>query len=1007
VEKRQFEKAPNLFSIPPGAPFLKTFVEALYNGEIVDGFYPRADDPLALSTVQIYVPTRRAARALRSTLVEHSLVSSSFLPKIRPLGDVDDDEFFFAIGDDQRLILEQPIEPIERLLLLARLIKPWRENLPSHIRVMFGTDNVAIPASTADAIWLASDLAALMDEIDTEEADWANLDEMMPDDVAEWWQVTLDFLKIIGQNWPNIMRERFLVSPAQWRNSALKRQRELLERQPNPTPIIALGSTGSIPATAALLKAIAHLPKGAVVFPGLDRDLDEQSWNKLQTINNDAVAFAHPQFGLYKLLKAIGAERASVKGLGFLNETKRKRELIVSEALRPAETTDRWLAIERTGLEAAMENVCLIEAANEREEALAVAIALRQAIEDPQKTAALVTNDRNLARRVSAELRRFGIVANDSGGEPLTQTPQVALIRLMLSCIFKPGDPVAFLALLKHPLAHLSMKRQKLRQRVEQFELLVLRGGTGRINISECCQFVEARIKHWTDGAVDARKDLSDELLTEFRDLAHRIVDAITPLIELSGMSNLTICQASEATIACFENIGRDDNKSLAALYESEIGQTFIVVMRSLLTDQSGLTFRPDEWPQIFDALLARATIKPKPGGHPRLTIWGALESRLQTVDTIVIGGGNEGSLPPISSNDPFMSRPMKATISLAPPELRVGLAAHDFQMAMGMDNVILSRDAMRKRGQVYSHLARMIDQRDDRPFVGQPNPVPPLELRPNHFSVTEIETLRRDPYAIYAKKILHLKPLEPFIRDPSVAERGTLYHEIVARFVLQKIDPKSPFALNELMNIAHEAFAAIGLPIDVEATWWPRFSVLAKSYLKFEANLSPRQKFAEIRAQSIEVGKTGVTLSARADRIDRISDTMADILDFKTGSTPSKKQARTLLAPQLALEGALLMRGAFADCGALTPNELSYVRLKAAGIVEYENILDKSTSASALSQQAWERLEELITYYKNPYQGYLSRALPPMTRYKGDYDHLARVLEWSSGPGDEADFDE
>lgn len=1023
---------PNLFSISAGAPFLPTFVDAFLSGKLIKGYGKSTDVQSILADTLIYVPTRRAARALRSCFVEMSKNHSSFLPTIRPLGDADEDAAFFLDNAVEALNLAPKIGDLERLLLLTRLIRPWREKLPVHVRALFGSEDVLIPANTADAIWLAQDLARLMDEVETESADWSKLNEIAPDMVAEWWQVTLDFLEIVTNNWPQILQERKKENPAEWRNKAMRAEAERLVRTKPQMPIIAAGSTGSIPAVAELLKAISLLPNGAVVLPGLDLSMDDTQWQTLEKTHEDPSIIGHPQYSLKKLLQRLQIMRSDVVELGTLNTKKATRAKVLSEALRPAATTDNWAELSRTGFEEVFSDLSLIEAANEREEALAIAVSLRHAIETPNKTAALVTGDRNLARRVAAELNRFGIEANDSGGVPLTEVAPATLLRLILNSLFHPGDPVSFLSLLKHPLTCLGMSRTKLRQWAEHFELFALRGGTGRINLSACDQFVEARLLDFTTNDAPNR-EINQQTIENSRNLAARLVEAVSPMIALMQKTEpITIDLAARTTTEIFENFGRNEKGSIEALYAGETGKAMAAFLRDLVTDQSGLSFDISEWPAIFEALMAVRSVSPAAGGHPRLFIWGALESRLQTVDTMVIGGLNEGSWPATTRNDPFMSRPMKMTLTLDPPERRTGLAAHDFQMAMGADKVIMSRalradnapsvssrwlqrletvvgskiaSQMRNRGQLFVHWARELDRSESVAFVTQPCPKPPLSARPKQFSVTEIETLRRDPYAIYAKKVLKLKPLDELIHDPSVAERGTLYHAIVAAFVEQKTNPAAPDALVRFTEIARAEFERMQLPLDVEAIWWPRFEILAPAIIEWEKRLVKRERHVEISALPTEIGKTGVTLSGRADRIDILVGNNAEILDFKTGTTPTTKQAATLMAPQLALEAALLTRNAFPNCKDMTPVELAYIRLTAQGEVKGQSVSKiAKKSAFELSEEAWSRLCDLVHHYQNPANGYLSRAMPPLTNYEGDYDHLARVMEWSSGSDEVGD---
>ncbi|WP_375662918.1 double-strand break repair protein AddB [Bartonella sp. CL266QHHD] len=1030
---------PHVFSISPGTAFLPHFVDALLSGSLIDNFASSGDIQTALADSLIYVPTRRAARALRLAFVERSDTQSTFLPTIRALGDVDEDSFLFV--ENHTSALDPPIGESERLLLLARLIRPWRENLPAHLRAMFGTEDVLIPAHSADAIWLAQDLAHLMDEIEAEGADWSELKNIAPDMVAEWWQITLDFLTIVTQNWPKILKEKQRSNPAEWRNQVLTMHAETLRCMLPDKPIIAAGVSGSMPAVSHLLKVISSLPKGAVVLPGLDLHMDEEQWNALSTSNKEKTAcdffdpaenvFSHPQYHLKKLLTLMECQRHHVCEIGQQSSIKKKRMALLSEALRPASTTDKWVQIVRDDYENFCADWSFIEAINEREEALAIAVILRKAIEEPKKTAALITNDRNLARRVAVELQRFGIEANDSGGIPLAQTLPVTLLRLILENVLQADDPIAFLSLLKHPLTTLQQNRHRLREMAENFELFVLRGNTGRINLCECDQFLEK----WIDTSFHNSSEvntLDQQKCEEARLLCHLLKKAVEPLTSLMKQEKeCTINEAAIATVEVFENFGRNEDNSLAHLYQHEAGQALSNFLRELVSDQSGLTFHLCEWPAMFSAIIATRSVAPSPGGHPRLFIWGTLESRLQTVDTVVIGGLNEGSWPISTRNDAFLSRPMKMMLTLEPPEQRIGISAHDFQWAMGMEKVVMSRalrvnhtpsipsrwlqrmetvvgkqvwEQIRERGEILRHWAKMLDHTSITSEVERPCPAPPLDIRPRHFSVTEIETLRYDPYAIYAKKILRLKPLKELIHDPSASERGTLYHAILAAFCTQMKNPNAANALNVLLAIGRKEFDKFNFPPDIEVIWWNSFENLAPRFIQWEQSLGLRERYSEVVSQKIPIGTTGVTLSGRADRLDVLPDKTVEILDFKTGTPPSSKQVRELLFPQLALETALLIQGGFPDFQDFTPSNLFYIPLNKKGEIKSQSILlkkkDGKTHLSAvdLADNAWENLIALITYYQNPQQGYLSHAVPMSKRYEGDYDHLARLWEWSSG---------
>ena len=1034
---------PRILSIPAGVPFLDQLACSLLAGDLVPDFR-FDDDPLALATATIYVPTRRSARALRAIFVQRAEGRAALLPTIRPLGDFDEDAGFFDASEIAALTLAPPITAFERIISLAPLVQAWTSRLPAHLAGLYD-EPLLVPASMADAIWLARDLAELMDEVETEGVQWSTLEGLVADDLAGWWQVTVEFLKIVTATWPSVLEEHDRSNPAMHRNALIDAETERLRINPPDGPVIAAGSTGSIPATARLLSVVARLPLGAVVLPGLDMSIGSGAWSLIADTASDPTVYGHPQYGLKRLLETIGVERADIDVSGLATPALQARAEFVSQAMRPAAATESWASdrplLDRALEAGALEDVTLIEASNEREEAAAIAIVLRLAIEQPGTTAALVTGDRELARRVSTELRRFDITADDSGGAPLAKTPPAALLRLLLETTMRPGDPLAILALLKHPLLRLGLNRQSVRSAAEWVELIALRAGTGRPDIAGLPGLFDQRFEQiganrrkafWFD-RIDTNQ------LESCREVLAELADSMRPLIDLRSTRNVTMRELVSASITAFEACGRDEQGALAALYAGDSGTALVEFLRALLSVDSELAIDMADWPDVVAALIAGEMVKPRAGGDSRIAIWGALEARLQSVDTLVVGGLNEGSWPQSVEAGRFMSRMMKIGMNLEPPERRIGLAAHDFQMAMGAPKLVLSRSArsgdapsvasrwvqrlltcagetatreLRSRGEVLLAWARSQVLAQDRPFAERPDPKPPVTVRPRHFSVTEIETLRRDPYAVYAKRILGLRRLDSLDSDPAAAERGILFHEILHRFVEAAIDPNQPDALQRLIGIARDCFAETGLPADIEALWWPRFDAMAANIVDWEARRAPDvlERFSEISAARTDVGQTGMTLSGRADRIDVVGGGSAHIIDYKTGSSPSKGQAHILLSPQLALEGALLSRGAFSEPGPHTPSDLLYVRLRPDGRVEEESILKHNRqvkTADELCDEAWSRLSGLLTHFAEPGTGYLSRALPFRAEdTDGDYDHLARVLEWSAGgegAGDEA----
>ncbi|RWX74596.1 double-strand break repair protein AddB [Neorhizobium lilium] len=1064
------QQAKHVFTIPPAAPFLQTVAAALCNGELNEGFRYDPSDPLSLADVTIFVPTRRSARVLRSEFVDLLGGRAAILPTIRPLGETDDDSGFFDLVVPEEADLALPIGGTARLLELGKLILAWRNQLPKIVLDIHSESPLIAPASPADAIWLARALAELIDSVETEERDWADLGKLDAGQHALWWQLTAEFLSIASAFWPARLEELHRSSPAKHQATILRGEAKRISFRHHRGPMIVAGSTGSVPAAADLIAAIADLPNGAVVLPGLDLSMAADQWEMIGEERFDgsveSSSRSHPQFGLYRLLKKLGVSRDEVKTLGEAPPDLLYRSEVLSQALLPAKATDSWNhwreETDPSRLSIAFSDVALLETANEREEAVAIAIALRLALETPgrnggESQAALITPDRGLARRVAAELSRFGIVADDSAGAPLSATPQGTLVQLLLEATLRPGDPVAIVGLLKHPLLRLGLQAPDVRPAVEALELLGLRGGLGDMDISALAPLLEIRLtqqqedRHPPPWRLAIAKGAEDQA----RDLAARLEKAVEPLASAivsrrpdgRGLTaKLSLADWAERTARALEALCIDERGSLAGLWAGEAGEKLANLLSEVIATEGQMEADGPQWIDIVMALTTSEAVKPRSLSHPRVFIFGTLEARLQSVDTMILGGLNEGSWPGQTVNNPFLSRTMKTEMGLEPPERRIGQLAHDFEMACGTRHLILSRstrqgstptvasrwlqrllalggmalgDELRLRGEQYRHWATAIDIGKNQPPAKRPAPKPPAELQPKTYSFSEVGRLRRDPYSIYAHRILKLQPVDPFNQDPGAAQRGTLYHAIIERYTSEGHMPGSAAAATAMKVVANDLFDQERLPPHIDRVWRPRFLEVGRAFLDWEAERAPdiRQTLTEVGA-GFEVEGAGIRVTGIADRIDIKGSGRADIIDYKTGLNPSVSQARSLLDPQLALEAAALKAGAFRKLGALTPEDLLYVRLRPGDRFKEDKVNNENAGATAkrqpksaldLAQESIDQLTRFVVALRENQAGFASRLVPMMqSNFGGEYDHLARVAEWSTADDEgEAETDE
>jgi ATP-dependent helicase/nuclease subunit B len=1025
-----------VFTIPASAPFLPTLIEALAGGRLgvaVSG------DPLALASATLYLPTRRACRLMRDAFLDAMAGDAAILPRIIAIGDIDEDEIAFAeaaTGDiaAEALALPQTLGGLERRLLLTQLVTKWAASPDLH-----GARGTPLVAQTpAAACALADDLARLIDDMTTRGVPWERLDDLVPDKFDIYWQLTLKFLQIAREAWPAVLKERDCIEPTERRDRLIKAEAARLARKTDGL-VIAAGSTGSIPSTAELIATIAHLPHGAVVLPGLDTDLDEASWRLIAGDEAKKIAPSpgHAQFAMQALLTRIGIPRNAVTNLA----PARGRERLISEVLRPAAATDMWRqqAADPTfdaHAEAALRTLIVIEAANPEEEALAIAVALREAVHDG-KTTALVTPDRALGRRVLAALARWDIAAEDSGGDGLADTPAGIFARLAAAAALDGIAPVTLLALLKHPLLRLDLRDRE--HAVATLERAILRGprpragcrGLGLALANFRAQLEKFRRRERTDlHASDPRTELTEAELGAAAELVDRLAGALAPL-ESVGRGALPLSELARRHRDVVAALSKQDGNATA--FAGADGIKLADALDELATSKAaaGLAVEKSDYVELFAAALAGRVVRRPPRPGLRVRILGLLEARLTESDRVVLGGLVEGTWPPESNTDAWLSRPMRLALGLDLPERRIGLTAHDFAQLLGAREVILTHSAkiagtptvpsrflqrlaavagMRwktlvARGDSYLAWARELDRPDHVIPAPQPAPKPPRASRPTSLSVTEIEDWLRDPYTIYAKHILHLRPLDAVDTEPGAAERGTIIHAAIGDFTKLFAGqlPADPAA--QLIALGEPHFKALEDFPEARAFWWPRFLRIAHWFARWEAQRRAAivRIDAEIHAElDIPLGETTFKLRGIADRIERVQDGRYVILDYKTGAARSEKQVRTGLAPQLTLEAAMLRKGGFKDIphGASVA-EIAYVTLKGGEPPgEYKPISFKEGTPDSQADRALEKLSGLAKRFEDENEPYRSLVHPMWTTHYGTYDHLARVKEWSSSGG-------
>jgi ATP-dependent helicase/nuclease subunit B len=866
-----------------------------------------------------------------------------------------------------------------------------------------------------------------MDAMEIEDVDPARLGSLVPDTFALHWERTLKFLAIVTAAWPAHLKEQGLVSQMQHAKELVLAQARRLAAAPPPAPVIAAGVMSSVPVVTELLRVVTGLPNGALVLPGLDQSLDPESWESIVPAHPE-----HPQFGLKKLLDALGVRREDVAPLPGPDPTgpQRARAILLSEAMRPARTTERWHRFRvGTGSLAeaqALAGITILEAPGAEDEAEAVALILREAAETPGRTAALVTPDRVLARRVAARLATWHLFIEEAG-QPLGKTAIGAFLDLLVEATATGIEPIALLALLKHPLCQLGMAGDTLRRGWRTLELAVLRGtylGTGLDGVIAGLDRAQADVAA-RRRLPQAVRCLSREDWTAARDLVRRLVKALKPFADLFGSAaKVNLAALVAAHTAAAEALGRVASPAPQALWGGDAGEAAAKFLTTLRTEESSAPhMRAADYPAFYRSLAEEVTVRLRTPTHPRIFIWEPYESRLQHTDVVILGSLNEGTWPQAADPGPWLNRPMRQALGLPAPEERIGDAAHIFTSLLGASQAYLTRAA--KIDGVPTVPSRWILRlqalmagvgappgpnppwlawaRERNAMAGParpvraPEPRPALLLRPRQMSATSIETWIANPYAIFAERILRLEVLPALGLQPDAALRGLIVHEALNRFAQRFPDRLPDDICAELGALAAAALEELAAAPRVAAFWAPRFGRFAQWFADTERTrrAGTRATLAEVEGAMVLEGKLGpFTLKARADRID-VGEGGLTISDYKTGNVSElKRRAEQGRAPQLPLEAAIAMAGGFAGLPADAVLSLRYISASGGEPPGQECALE--ADVTGLAREALAGLGRLIATFDEETTPYRALRRARFNYRFDDYAQLARVAEWS-----------
>jgi ATP-dependent helicase/nuclease subunit B len=987
--------------MPAGIPFLQNLAATLIKTLGAD-----------LSTALILLPTRRAIRMLAQAFIDQADGEALLLPMMRTLADMDENEPPFAPAHID-IAIAPAIDAGRAPFELARLIVHKMRNEAQDQQD--GEEHI----DAASALAMGEPLAQLMADLAMEELGtdvFRKLDDGF-DNLPAHFQDAAIFSKLVSTYWPDHLSELGLTDPMARRVALLNAASDIWNETPPAHPVIIAGSTGSLTATARLMKTVANLPKGVVVLPGLDTHLDDAAW--------DSVDDQHPQASLKHLLETLELKRKHIPHWpgAHLTHKNRMRRRLLSESLVPAISTSDWpgriVSMRKDiskgdPIKNGLEGLSLIEAKTEEEEAAVIALILRGVLEEPDKTAALVTPDPALARRVRSKLSRWDIEIDNSAGEPLEETLVGSFLSLTAQAAEDPFNPVILSALVKHRL--FAGHSGDISAVWDGFERAVLRGPRLR-SLDAVTQKFNSRKR--------GRK--RDRAAQDGFDLFQHLIETLTPLHEVMKEAGHVRTYAKTHTQLIETLAG-----GAAKIWVGPAGEQAASLLEELLLYADLLpSVNAYSYQKLISQRMRSRVVRPRFGMQDRIQILGPLEARMMDADLFILGGLNEGVWPAGPAPHPVLSPAMRKTLGLSAAERRFGLGAHDFAQLAANPNVIMTRAQraadgpsvqsrwlwrlttlvrgafVTKETQNIDNLAqkilapdkpwlnwtRALDQAPSHPASAQrPEPRPARDARwpkKRGLSVTQIKTWIRDPYAIYAKHILGLKPLDPLDQSIGGREFGIAVHSALEKIDTQDEAGLKTALLDELRKagVPTHSFARFDQRMERMASWLIGWAAARAQEGWKTSGIEQRGTF------DIETPNGPFTLTGIADRIEKKGDELA-VMDFKTGTLTTPTQVQAGFDPQLPLLALMIEAGALGAKGSVS--DMLYIKPNASKENERERSITKKWDTQQYIEEALEDIHKLIEHFDHEDSAYYAQPRVQYVNTYGDYDHLSRRAEWA-----------
>ena len=980
----------------------QAFADNLVNG-IVDKF----PEPEQLARIELYLPSKRAISSIKEAFFKHQKQGSLLLPKMFAVGEPDEQVALNITIEG--LELDEAINGFERQCLIASQI----QHFPIGGRRM----------APAPAMKLASSLCMLIDQMQRAGTPLSAIRDVLPDELSVHWQEILKFLTILFDYWPSILFERGQIDPVARQQKLLQAQLDFWTSYPPNSPIILAGSTGSLPMTRAFMKVISRLPMGAVIFPGIELEIDDTDW---RAIEQDPV---HPLHQIAHSMFELELPLSDVRYWYVTQEMQNKlacpRQILIREVMRPASRTSQWrrLAVDQSALSpSSLQGLKVMSVTDSFQEAELIAGLMRQVLETPNKTAMLITPDRMLARKVQVALMRWNIPVDDSAGSSLILSSPARFLASIIRVVQEDASPHALRAFFKHPFATAGLLRAEFTHLANLFEEQILRGPLPQKNWESWTLIVAKRPKlknFWETCLLPAFKPLCDAFKA--------INPSLDTLAKALMQTTQYLCKLPEVPADLDTEINdRKKNDAPLHIYSDFAGTVLLELLSDMIRFGSNYPIAASEFYNTFCVLCKEEVVRTPYNQHPRLKILGTIEARMQRADTVILGGLNEGVWPPFAQRDMWINNASRTQLGLPDRHWRIALSAHDFMMAVASPEVLITRsvvtdgaptqisrwlarlDAVVAAAGLSSHLDKQIPAwmkavnarkiPDMVKPIARPEPKPAIIHRPSQISATDFDQWITDPYGFYVKKILKIRQKNLIDEPPSVALRGSLIHDIIAEFSACYPTGKLPKDAGDKLNKILEAHLLKWSNISyIDLFWRQKLSIILDWFLEEECrrrNDSFQVVVEKEGRVELPIGQRLILITARADRIELDQDNNYQIIDYKSGNPPSKLEVSSGRAVQLLVEAAILSKGGY-NLSEKTAQDIALYYWHLRGRATEPAKIDDVTPDEFDVAIIFKKLLELVQSFENEEQPYLSEPNSAQRPKFSEVRHLARIKEW------------